>query len=771
LHWIKKFWMLGPVKYKVVFAACLLAIVPIVIMGTTSYLLAKFSLFEEIGKANRETTKQVQERIDDKLINLDKVALQHAFNPIFKEFLSLPDPYKDVKRFSDVMVVLTSMEVLIPDIDAVYLYKTDQNLIVNPSKGIVTADNLHSSILEAIASNKDSILWIDRKRSEPNVPRGGSHVVTYIRKLPVTKDKPLGYLIIEVNDRAFFDIFSHTQFGTSGEMLIMTASGNVLSDWNKSLLNTNQDDPLIKRFANTEIPEEMATVKVNGKDVLVNYLISDYNGWRYISAVPFDDITASIRWIKHTTLAISILLVMICIGAAISVSGSFFRLLQEVMDIIRKPSNTSASLTKTRNEFMMLRHYMDYLHSSNDHLAEQLKDSLPLLRANFLQRLVTSSVPADELEQKVIYYDLKLPHTHYTVMVAELDNIRGHTVRDAQLFAYGSMNIIRELIVRHGIGVVFQMQDDRIVIILNHGSYEQTQHELQAVAFELADEACTIIQNVLHITVTIGIGYYCNSLNEINHSYREAVEALQYQMIHGSGKAIYIGSMAANESAYFYPIELEQLILTNLKLGQLELLCRHVQEFSTRLTGDKGNGSYEHVHQAFVQLLASTLKTLFELDPEGGPKLFRENLYQKLGSFKTNEAIVKWLTGEIYPSLLDHINQRRAQKQRTTIDTAITYIHEHFSEELSQPFLADLVSMPASQFSSLFKQETGMTLTDYIIAYRMEQAKCWLKDSDMKITEIANKLCYNNPQNFIRVFKRISGMTPGEYRNSVRQQI
>ncbi|MCS7458671.1 helix-turn-helix domain-containing protein [Paenibacillus doosanensis] len=772
--WIQRIWTFGPVRLKVIMTACLLAVVPIAILGTVTYMLASHSLFQEIGQANQETVKQVQERIDDKLINLDKVVLQHAFNPVFKEFLSQENPYGDPQLFSSVMAILNSMEGLINDSDGVYLYMTRQNLIVSPSQGLAEASRLHPSVLEAIRSHKEAFFWIDRKRSQPTVTRGGSHVVTLVRKLPASVvDKPLGFLVIELNDRAFFDVFTHMQFGRSGEMIIVTPSGNILSDWNKQLLQPDSDDPVIRRIAAASRDEEMFTLPIGQQDILFNYLKSDYNGWRYLSAVPLKELTSSIQWIKNATLAVSSLLVLICVIAAVTLSGSFLRVLQGILDMVRKRGGTlSPPPHATKNEFSLLRHYMESLHSANRHLELQMTESLPLLRASFLQRLVTEPMQPDEIEEKLRYYGIDMPAPYCTVMCLELDHLRGHTERDLHLFSYAAVNIAKELLSRCAHGFVFQTQTDDITVVLNHGSDEASTHELQTAAFSLAEELRSVIQSVLKITVTAGIGRCYQGSSQIKLSHKEAQEALQYQMIHGSGNVFYIGAVSPQAASYEYPIEQEQLILTGVKLGQLEQVCDQLDEFAARLTNASGGANYDHVQQAFVQLIAASLKTLYELDPEEGPKVLHYNAYHRLGRMKTSEAIVKWLKEELYPALLQHITQRRSLRQRHTMEKVLNYIHEHYQEDLTQPLLAELASMPTSQFSHLFKVETSMTLTDYIIAFRMEKAKEWLRESDCKVAEIADRLRYNNPQNFIRSFKRLCGMTPGEYRSkySSKQQ-
>lgn len=54
--------------------------------------------------------------------------------------------------------------------------------------------------------------------------------------------------------------------------------------------------------------------------------------------------------------------------------------------------------------------------------------------------------------------------------------------------------------------------------------------------------------------------------------------------------------------------------------------------------------------------------------------------------------------------------------------------------------------------------------SDYLAQYRIDMAKRWLLETNMKISEIADRLKYKNSENFIRFFKKITGVTPGKYR-------
>ncbi|EXX86453.1 hypothetical protein BG53_06185 [Paenibacillus darwinianus] len=74
-----------------------------------------------------------------------------------------------------------------------------------------------------------------------------------------------------------------------------------------------------------------------------------------------------------------------------------------------------------------------------------------------------------------------------------------------------------------------------------------------------------------------------------------------------------------------------------------------------------------------------------------------------------------------------------------------------------------------SYLSKLFKTETGKTITDYMIAVRMERAKALLREQQgWKTYEVGEKVGYSDPAYFNKVFKRVVGCTPKEFRERVR---
>lgn len=109
------------------------------------------------------------------------------------------------------------------------------------------------------------------------------------------------------------------------------------------------------------------------------------------------------------------------------------------------------------------------------------------------------------------------------------------------------------------------------------------------------------------------------------------------------------------------------------------------------------------------------------------------------------------------------------KQEKRVVEEVKFYIQRHYTEELELSRLAEVVYLTPSYLSKLFKGETGETITDYLIAVRMERAKALLRDKRAwKTYEVGEQVGYADPAYFNKVFKKIVGCTPKEFRERVR---
>ena len=108
-------------------------------------------------------------------------------------------------------------------------------------------------------------------------------------------------------------------------------------------------------------------------------------------------------------------------------------------------------------------------------------------------------------------------------------------------------------------------------------------------------------------------------------------------------------------------------------------------------------------------------------------------------------------------------------EQTSIIDKVNRYIRARFSEELSRDEIARHVYLNPEYLSRLYKRRTGCSLTEYISRTRITEAKSLLRTSNASIGEIAFKVGFSSWSYFARVFRKETGLTPGQYREGPKQ--
>lgn len=126
-------------------------------------------------------------------------------------------------------------------------------------------------------------------------------------------------------------------------------------------------------------------------------------------------------------------------------------------------------------------------------------------------------------------------------------------------------------------------------------------------------------------------------------------------------------------------------------------------------------------------------------------------------------------TADILESYIHYLMDRYGETTQESADVLIENIKNYIDENLLHDFsMADLSAVfnyNEKYLGRLFRQRTGMTVKEYCNRAKIEQAKLLLMGSCMSIANIATHVGYNNVTYFNRIFKRITGQSPLEYRN------
>lgn len=107
----------------------------------------------------------------------------------------------------------------------------------------------------------------------------------------------------------------------------------------------------------------------------------------------------------------------------------------------------------------------------------------------------------------------------------------------------------------------------------------------------------------------------------------------------------------------------------------------------------------------------------------------------------------------------------RSDTNSRHINICKEYIYAHIKERITIEDLADELGVSAGYLSHLFKKETGMAVSKYIMEQKIEMAKNLLRFSEYTMIDIANRLSFSSQSHFIKQFREVMGMTPKKYRD------
>jgi two-component system response regulator YesN len=123
------------------------------------------------------------------------------------------------------------------------------------------------------------------------------------------------------------------------------------------------------------------------------------------------------------------------------------------------------------------------------------------------------------------------------------------------------------------------------------------------------------------------------------------------------------------------------------------------------------------------------------------------------------EMLLQYVQEVFNPEASEHLGSNLSVKQ------VIAYMHKHYQEKgLNINRMAEEVFLAPTYLSSLFKQDTGMTINQYLTKLRIEYAKSFLMDPKLKLYQVADMVGYEDAAYFARIFKNQAGITPQEYK-------
>ncbi|MCI8809861.1 MAG: response regulator transcription factor [Oscillibacter sp.] len=392
-------------------------------------------------------------------------------------------------------------------------------------------------------------------------------------------------------------------------------------------------------------------------------------------------------------------------------------------------------------------------------LRRRYEESLPVLRELFYTRLLSGQLSPEQVRERAARYEIELPDGLWTAALVHVDALG----RD-ELLLLSVQSFLSEHFSLDGAQARVVLYGDMAALLVRLSGVDR----LYPLLDEL-ERLSWLSQSYLGVSLTTGVGLPCQGPEELCRSIEGARSALDYRVLMGGSRVIYIGDLEPKATATLSFEEEDQRALSSaIKLGTPEQVKSVVQVLIERIPQAGLALSQGHL---FLLELVTCLLRLTRSAGVPVKDVFGEGFSGavSISDFSSLEELGRWIETRCL-RLHELLGRQRSDFTWGLIERAKDYIAGHYADEqLSVESLCSHIHLSPAYFSTLFKRETGISFTAYVTQVRMEEAVRLLRETDEKTYRIAEQTGYSDPNYFSYVFKKRYGVSPSKFRAGLKK--
>jgi AraC-like DNA-binding protein len=769
--------MLRSFYFKLVLFGCLLCTLPVLFIGTFSYVSSTRQVQVHVERGQLLLLRQTAISVEQILKTLDHSLNQVVNASLMSEVLTSPLDVYNFQIYNEFRAELSYLQSFDIKVADVIVLNTKMNWYMKNS-GLYRLDEVPqrealTAQLELPANSSWQLYPSSLFYNKETDYSGCSYHLSLVKKLPARSFEKTGLIFANIPVCRIADMIPGD--AASKTTMILDADHRILvhSDpsWiGRSVMETGYlDDPDKLSAASGQYE-----ITVGSRRYSVNHIRSDYNGWTYLSVISLDELRRDSKTIGWLTFAVCLLILAVCLVLVWLGSRRMYSPIHRLIHTWggRLPGTSDKKI----NEFQLIDQQLHQLFRSKTALEQQMHRHLQQVLIFTLIRLYNGELKTQEIAARMEDFGLHErigAWRSMTVLTLQIDTLRNtaYTSRDIDLLLFAISNIVEELIPESRRLPVIVMEQTQVTLIGDPGDAAAAGETGKPSGDRFKDDLYTITESIqqtvrklLNLQVSIGVSLPFTSIGDAPRAYREGVEALRQRIKLGDGVIIEYAELnrGHHPCRFDYPDRIEHELLDAVKLADEDKAAELLRELLHTVieTGD----SPQDLQIPLIRLLNNLLIMmreagidLREIRGSGSP-------YEELLALGTFGEIEEWYRNGMIRPMITVFRERRDSQYQRLSEQIIKMIRQGFDTDLTLEACAAKLHYNVNYLSGVFRKETQMTFSEYLTRYRFSMAKKWLAETDMPIKEIAERLQYNNPQNFIRSFRRQEGVTPGHYR-------
>ncbi|MGO4531186.1 helix-turn-helix domain-containing protein [Paenibacillus sp. 2TAF8] len=711
---------------------------------------------EETRKADRISTSYLATTLDHTIRDIELAVTEKVqYEPAYRLYFNGNNP----NNSDTVYTIAQNLREMINSsswIQSIYLYDKQHERVITLSGSRDVGNFSDKAWIDRILSGGTGQGWQPVREMEPE-----EYQRTPVQVLTVNKEMPLpfgseGVLVINIKMSSIKQSVDSMINGKLSFLTISDQEGRVVydahSDNESAIEGTKLNELSLERF-----------------------------GWTLTSGIKAGNLFGWVSVVSYVWVFIAILTVICAIIYIVYVTRRNYKPIQIIMNRIESQQIKAFEKSGARMDEMkmidgvlenLINHMMDYDKKSRENVLMQ--------RSKLFSALLHGEHVDNAAEQlyEVSPFDGAHEASRFIVVVGDINRYEKgfqekFTRGEQNTLKFALMNVLQELSRDTEMQCWTEwISADRIAILFFSKEDVQQGQDLSKQIRVVAEECKSWVEQNLRISLSFGIGPVAEGIEAIHQSFTAAEAVMQRKLLMN-------GDVGEAETS-----EMQHPLLETYTY--LQMIADFVKRF--RMSSGQWREQLEDIFKEFernklpddeirslIEAMLQMLSREVSMMSEGLQKeLSEENINNWLHAMEEAESLedVKVL---LFDSLTDlfrtYVAVTETKSYKAMVNEMKNYIEEQFTNpDLSLKHLSDRFQISGKHASYLFKTEFNMKFVDFVTELRMKETEKLLLNTDHSLQDIALKVGYANGITLGRVFKRVTGITPGDYRRMKKDQ-
>ncbi|MDR2740327.1 MAG: response regulator [Treponema sp.] len=403
-----------------------------------------------------------------------------------------------------------------------------------------------------------------------------------------------------------------------------------------------------------------------------------------------------------------------------------------------------------------------------EHLRQQAQSNSDTLRERWLKDFIKGNVPTADAIEKARELGIDLIAHSYTTAV-----ISASTSRDNHSQSIAVKLIIRSITEKYSNVILFQGEENKHIMLIKGMPGEKTESDsLEESVYTIAQAVKHEVERNTECKIAVGIGGVVNRLGEVSKSYFKADRIVNNETAVGlwqisDGDPL---QTAEGKDRLFDQTGLlnfgGDILWAKFRYASKKDIDSIINEYTGLLQDSAGEGP---ILEYFMlgEIIVAASKIIEEFNGDINTIIpFSLNKYELKEIINSRETFNEKIRA-LFTAVIEFRDSRMEGRYQSVILKAREFIDQHYGDQdISLHTVAFHVGISPNHLSTVFSQDTGENFIEYLTRVRIDKAKQLLENTAMKNADIAGKTGFSDPHYFSFIFKKNTGLSPREYRNS-----